>query len=661
MNIENTMAALYDELEAAANKYYNGLDSGMDDSVYDNRYDYLCSLELRYPQFVRHGSITERVGAKPLSSLPVVHYDKPALSLEKKYDITEIKDYFTSHNANIVNASVKCDGLTVLFTYISGKLVQACSRGGGLEGNDLTRQAMYLPDEDIPKEIPYTAGKVVVRAEVMLPQHMLAIINAQLENGELPYKSCRNLASGTIRNLNPTLTASRQLTARTFQVVTHEGLDFSTHTEELQFAEEQGFRIVPNEVISENDIDRYRDKIKEQRSSLGFDIDGLVFVIDDLELQHKVPDTVKTQGGKMAYKFPNKGTTTYVRSIAWQIGSTGKLTPVLNVDPVEFEGATVCRCTAHNLSFVLGNRESEEIAPAIGIGSQIRLERAGEVIPKCGEVYYTEDVQPLEYPSVCPVCHSATYVDGVDLCCSNADCPGVLKKQLETFSSKPCFNLKGFGEQTISAMVDCGIIKNFPDVFDIWQHKEQLLNVDGFGVKSFDSICMQLKNCCQADLPNVIASLPIKGIGITYGRLLAARFKNLDEFIQFDGNYDEIDGIGPVLNKNIKGFLKSPKGVSTIAVYFINNIGTVNTCYDDFNSSDSQPLTGLTIVITGTLSQSREHFQKLITSNGGKATSSVSKNTDYLLAGENVGATKLAKSKELGVKIISENDLMDMI
>ena len=189
MNIENTMAALYDELEAAANKYYNGLDSGMDDSVYDNRYDYLCSLELRYPQFVRHGSITERVGAKPLSSLPVVHYDKPALSLEKKYDITEVKDYFTSHNANIVNASVKCDGLTVLFTYIFGKLVQACSRGGGLEGNDLTRQAMYLPDEDIPKEIPYTAGKVVVRAEVMLPQHMLAIINAQLENGELPYKS----------------------------------------------------------------------------------------------------------------------------------------------------------------------------------------------------------------------------------------------------------------------------------------------------------------------------------------------------------------------------------------------------------------------------------------------------------------------------------------
>lgn len=172
---------------------------------------------------------------------------------------------------------------------------------------------------------------------------------------------------------------------------------------------------------------------------------------------------------------------------------------------IEFEGATVCRCTAHNLSFVLGNRESEEIAPAIGIGSQIRLERAGEVIPKCGEVYYTEDVQPLEYPSVCPVCHSATYVDGVDLCCSNADCPGVLKKQLETFSSKSCFNLKGFGEQTISTIVDCGIIKNFPDVFDIWQHKEQLLNVDGFGVKSFDSICMQLKTAarqiCQMLLP----------------------------------------------------------------------------------------------------------------------------------------------------------------
>lgn len=170
---------------------------------------------------------------------------------------------------------------------------------------------------------------------------------------------------------------------------------------------------------------------------------------------------------------------------------------------------------------------------------------------------------------------------------------------------------------------------------------------------------MQLKNCCQADLPNVIASLPIKGIGITYGRLLAARFKNLDEFIQFDGNYDEIAGIGPVLNKNIKGFLKSPKGVSIIAVYFINNIGTVNT-YNKPNSG-AQPLSGLTFVITGTLSQSREHFQKLITSNGGKATSSVSKNTDYLLAGENVGATKLAKAKELGVKIISENDLMDMI
>lgn len=216
----------------------------MDDSVYDNRYDYLQSLEIRYPEYVRHGSITEQVGAKPLTSLPIVRYEIPALSLDKRYDIIEVYDYFKRNGVEYVNASLKCDGLTILFTYENGELVQGASRGGGLEGNDLTRQSMYLPDIDIPKKISYK-GKVVIRAEVMLPKKMLDIINSQLEEGEKPYKSCRNLASGTIRNLNPQLTAKRCLCAKTFQTVTHDGLEFKTHTSELIWAKIQGFNVVP--------------------------------------------------------------------------------------------------------------------------------------------------------------------------------------------------------------------------------------------------------------------------------------------------------------------------------------------------------------------------------------------------------------------------------
>lgn len=395
------------------------------------------------------------------------------------------------------------------------------------------------------------------------------------------------------------------------------------------------------------------------RDSLEFDIDGLVFVADNLELQRTLPGTIKTQGGKLAFKFANKASSTFVRSISWQIGSTGKLTPVLNLDPVEFEGATVSRCTAHNLSYMLGNREDGEKAPAIGIGSQIKLERAGEVIPKCGEVYYTDDALPCVYPKTCPVCGSPTYKDGVELYCSNNDCSGILKKQLEIFVSKQCFNLKGLGEQTLSQLVDLGFIKKIGDIFNIWQHRANLLNVDGFGVKTLDSIDKQLSNTVNTELSSVIASLPIKGIGLSIGRILSVRFKDLTEFVIFDGDYSmECDGIGEVLNSSIKAFLSSDKGVAIIAAYMSHGLGCVNNAQV---SLEEKTLNGKIFVITGTLSHERSYFEDIIRKHGGKVTGSVSGKTNYLLAGGNVGATKLNKAATLGVDVISEDDFNAML
>lgn len=791
--VNELMESITKELLSVSRSYYNGVESGMTDAVYDDRLSLLASLERKYPEYKHANSPTEKVGYGPISnSLEKVNHPKKLLSLDKRYDINEITDYFKGKYP--VVGSLKADGLTIGITYRNGSLkgseallMDAVTRGDGEVGERVLNQVRAT---NVPTTIPFR-GELVIRCEAVIPVATFNKINSLLAD-ENKFKTCRNMAAGSIRNLDPNIVAKRGIVLKGFELVSVKGectnedtyyiyqmtddllsyglkffdYDFwikqgekptidryelvykgkydgqglekiyqllnvgkkpegykgtslsvsdvviierwvdgkpdrkacfvdsfgfkqledfgdpdvtdnissdcipqdvlTSDYAQRQWLQSLGFDMVDYKLLnSPEEIIEYRDYVSGLRETgYEYDTDGIVYCVDSIPLKKSMGTTAKHPLSALAFKFPNKGQTSEVLSITWQQGMFS-LTPVVTISPVEFDGVTVTRATAHNLNFILGkSAEGNVVRPPILPGCQVRIERGGEVIPKISDVFYTdksvEDTAIAElYPSVCPVCGHSTFIEGVDLICGNHYCPGKIKACLRAIVARGCLNITGLGEKTIDLLMAHGYIKELFDLFRLRDYRVEMMKLDGLGEKSVDKILDEIEKAKLSPLPNLIASLCIKGVGLEVGRILATKMPNglPDIFKITKGDLLKLDGIGEVTADNIISYVITNKSAIFIAnLIKYGYVGTMSVV-----TTRHQPIAGMTFCITGTLSKERTFFEEIIRNYGGKVTSNVSSKTTCLVVGVEPGASKMEKAKEHNVNIITEDGLLRMV
>lgn len=656
-NIRKIIDDLTDELNEAAKAYYNGMHDVMSDASYDDKANFLHSLEQAYPQYKRADSPNSRVGYRAVSSnLEKVAHKQPQISLDKRYDVEEIVEFFEGKYPVI--ASFKGDGLTLVLHERDHRIVDCVTRGNGLVGERVLSQSYAI--ENVPKYVEYE-GEFAVRGEAVIPKEMLDIINDSLPEGKKPYKTCRNLASGTMRNMDPQVVKERGVMLQVFDLQ-NSSLGFEYDSQQRDWMRQQGFELIPYKVLhSADEIRSYIDYVTEIRDTIPYDIDGIVFGCDKLSMREALGSTNKYPRYMIAYKYPNKGRVTTVTDIQWQQGRFS-LTPVVTVEPINFDGVTVTKATAHNLNFVQGKDDKGKfVRSPLMIGSMVKIERSGEVIPKIAEVFFNDSnkVGECTYPSVCPCCGAPTMQVGVDLVCTNDRCVGKLKAVLRFMVSREALNITGMGESTIDTLVDEEILMEPSDMFALWKNKKRLLALDGFAEKSVAALLQEIENCTKLDLPAVINALGIKGIGPGISKLIATKLypKTLVGMLTID--YDwlvAIPGIGDAYANNIIQWLNSSEG-ELLYCFMYRGIGSVNHCKPVVGGS----LEGKTFVVTGTMSVDRKTIEQRIKDAGGKVSSSVSSKTSYVVAGNNPGASKITGASEKKVPVISEEDLYEMM
>ena len=645
---------LTDELLKASREYYNGGVDIMDDASYDDKANFLMALESQYPEFKREDSPSDTIGYKVVGkNQRVPHYQVQA-SLDKRYDVEEIVDFFEGKYPVI--ASYKGDGLTVVTHYQDGLLTDAVSRGDGEVGERLYSQTSAV--HNVPKTID-SSSTVSVRSEAVIPKDMLAIINEKLPEGTKPYATCRNLASGTIRSLNPSVSRERGIQFMAFDLQECPE-QFVYDSQAREWMVSKGFDIIPYKVLNNpEEIRDYIAYVGKIRNSIPYDIDGIVFGCDSLELRKKLGSTDKYPRYMLAYKFPNKGQVTTVTNIIWQVGRFS-LTPVVTIEPIVFDGVTVTKATAHNANFVEGmDDKGNFVRSPLCIGSEVKIERSGEVIPKIAEVYFNNDFENAKLPTVCPVCGTVLERVGVELVCPNASCKGKIKADILYACSRKCLNIAGMGKSTVDVLVEHGLLTSVVDVFKLSSIEAKLMDLPGFGKDSVKALLMEIEHAKESELDHVINALGVKGIGLVTAKELACKLypQPLIGLLSLKKeDMVSISGIGEVSADSIYGYLHRADGNALFYAFLYYEVGAVNTFAPVLGGS----LTGKVFVVTGTLSKERKQVESDIVAAGGKVSSSVSAKTTYVVVGKEPGKSKMDAAISKGVPMISESELNAM-
>lgn len=663
--VKELMQGLYTELKEASRAYYNGREELMPDAVFDDKLSLLASLEQSYPEWKQENSPTEQVGFGGTSDfLEKVKHPSKMLSLDKRYDIEEVADFFDGMYP--VVGSLKGDGLTVVLTYEDHILVDAVTRGNGETGERILKAARTFVN--VPEWIPF-AGKLILRAEAVITRQEFERIVS--EGGE--YKNARNLASGTVRNLDPNVVATRHVEAHVFELVEIHPSVEDVIPEAIQVSDvaqrewlhwSQGFSCINYKLLKDkSEVIEYYKCVEDLRESYRYGTDGIVFCTDSLEKKTELGSTSKYPLYALAYKFPNKGQVTAVNSISWQAGMYS-LTPVVSVDQIDFDGVSVQKATAHNLAFVLGrDAKGSVVRPPIVPGCSVKIERGGEVIPKIAEVFFegteVSDYEEADYPKNCPVCGAPTKVSGVELVCTNSNCTGKLKAKLRTAVSRDALNITGIGTKAIDMLISKGFVKQMADLLELEQFRSDIIRQDGYGEKKADKMIEEIEKAKQMPLANVIAALCIRGVGLEVARQITALMPNgLIDILSLEReDLLQIDGVGEVIADNIQDYLQNEDNVWFIASLIQNEFGTKVVT----EKAQSEKLAGLSICITGTLSVDRNTMENFIRQHGGKPTGSVSGKTSYVVIGDSPGASKVTKAQKLGVAMISEDELRNLI
>ena len=639
---------LIETLNEASAAYYDEASEIMSNYEYDALYDELESLE-KETGYTPLNSPTKNVGYTVQSELPKEKHRSRMLSLDKTKSREELAAWLGDHEGLL---SWKLDGLTVVLTYEGGELVKAVTRGNGDIGEVITPNARVFVN--VPKRIPYD-GHAVIRGEAVITYEEFDRINATIDDADAKYKNPRNLCSGSVRQLNSKITAERNIRFYAFTLSEADGVDYEgLRSNQMKWMVEQGFDVVEYVKVDDKNIFEVIDNYAERVHSFEIPSDGLVLTLEDLEYSATLGTTAKFPRDSLAFKWADQQAETILREIEWSPSRTGLLNPIAIFDPVELEGTTVKRASVHNLNIM------ETLK--LGIGDTITVYKANMIIPQIGDNLTKSG--NIELPNHCPVCDGGTEVKLMTgtkvLTCTNPNCLAKQVKRFSLFVSRDALNIEGLSEQTLLKFIGLGYIRSFADIFRLKKHRDKIVELDGFGKKSYDKLSSSIEKARHTVPTRILVALGIPGVGVTTAAQITRAYENKWTKIS-SLTYDElttISGIGEVMARDYEAFFEDEHNKSTVAD-LVSELD-IDESYEQVGTV----LSGEIFVITGSLEhyKSRTELKKEIETQGGKVVGSVSKNTSYLITNNpESGSSKNKAATELGVKIITEDEIRTML
>lgn len=637
------MKELGEKLREASRAYYQEDREIMSNVEYDALYDTLSALE-KETGIVLADSPTVNVGYEAVEQLPKEEHERPMLSLDKTKEREALREFIGEHPTLL---SWKLDGLTIVLTYENGELIKAVTRGNGIVGEVITNNARVF--KNIPLKISFK-GRLVLRGEAIITYSDFEKINETIGDADAKYKNPRNLCSGSVRQLNNEITAKRNVRFYAFSLVSAEGVDFRNSREvQFRWLNEQGFEVVEYRKVTAETLDEAMDYFAEAVTTNDFPSDGLVALYDDIAYGESLGTTAKFPRNAMAFKWADEMRDTRLLEIEWSPSRTGLINPVAIFEPVELEGTTVSRASVHNISIM------KELK--LGIGDTIRVYKANMIIPQIAENLTGSGNAPI--PHTCPACGQETVVkkenDVECLFCVNPGCPAKKIKSFGLFTSRDAMNIDGLSEATLEKFIARGFIHDFGDIFEISRYKDEIVEMEGFGQKSYDNLMESLERAKETTLPRVIYSLGIANIGLANAKVICRHFDNDLDRIRHASleEVSDIDTIGPVIAGNLVAYFKDEDNNRRLdhLMRFLH--------IQEDSPKQEQIFEGMNFVITGSLVHfgNRSEAKELIESLGGKVTGSVTKKTNYLINNDiQSNSSKNKKARELGIPILSEED-----
>lgn len=637
-----------------SHKYYVEDDPEIEDSEYDMLQRELAAIEKEYPELITADSPTQRVGGSAEGMFEPVVHSVPLESLQDAFGLSEVQAFITRVKSDFPNAEFvvepKIDGLSVALEYENGVLVRGSTRGDGVTGENVTANLRTV------NSIPLRLKKDVtieVRGEVYMPKRVFADLAREQElNGEKPFKNPRNAAAGSLRQKNPSVTATRGLDIFVFNVQRYDGGELTGHKQSIDYLKELGFKTIPfyNKFTDSGDIENELARIGEIRSSLPFDIDGAVIKTDSFAMREEIGSTAKFPRWALAFKYPPEEKETSVVDIEVAVGRTGVLTPTAVFEPVLVSGSTVSRATLHNQDFI--NEKG------ICIGDRVIIRKAGDIIPEVVKVVsHKENSETFELPRLCPSCSAPVIREEGEAAvrCVNPECPAQLLRNLIHFCSRDAMDIEGMGDAVLEKLVSNGLLTKASDIYTL--KKEDFMTLEGFKDKSSQNLVEAVEASKKNDLAKLIFALGIRHVGQKAGKLLAEHFGTMQALAAASvEELTAIDGFGGIMAQSVADFFaleQSKKEIEALAALGVNMASLKEKADSRFE--------GMTFVLTGTLpTYSRNEASEIIEKFGGKTSSSVSKKTSCVLAGEDAGS-KLVKAQSLGIRIISEEEFNEMI
>lgn len=657
------MDVLRREIEEHNNRYYVLNQPSISDFEYDLLLNELISLEKKFPEFISENSPTRQVGSDLTSEFVQYEHTYPMLSLGNTYSEEELRE-FDSRVRKTISRPIeyvcesKFDGASISITYRNGSLFRAITRGDGNKGDDVTLNVKTIKNIPLKVHNENIPGEFVIRGEILMPRAVFNKLNEErTEAGLAPFANPRNSAAGTLKLLDPRIVASRSLVCMVYFLLS-EDLPHDNHFDNLKAAKSWGFNVAESIRKCKNidEVLQFISLWETERKNLPYDTDGVVIKVNSLSQQQELGFTAKSPRWAIAYKYKAEEATTRLLSVAFQVGRTGAVTPVANLEPVLLSGSTVKRATLHN--------EDQIALLDLHLNDMVYVEKGGEIIPKIVGVdhsFRNENSKKIAFISTCPECGTPLVKNEGEanhFCPNYLHCPPQIKGRIEHFISRKAMNIDGLGEETVDLLFSKNLIRNISDLYDL--RMEQLVPLDRMGEKSASNILKSIRKSVETPYPRVLFALGIRHVGETVAKTLAGRFRSIDELIAADiEQLTSVNEIGPKIAASIVAYfsdednLEMIKKLRTAGIRFSNEIK---------ESRDGNSLEGKSIVISGVFQEhSRDEYKELIENNGGKNSSSVSGNTSFILAGENMGESKKEKAAELGIPMISESEFLKLI
>ena len=664
MDEKQRILQLRKELNEHNYKYYVLNQPTISDQDFDFMMHELQDLEARHPEMADPASPTQRVGSDVSTEFKQVAHKYPMLSLANTYSEQDVADFYNSVKKGLggedfeICCEMKYDGLSISLTYVDGRLVQGVTRGDGVHGDDVTANVrtirsipLVLKDGDWPREFE-------IRGEILLPWKEFERLNAEREAAEEPlFANPRNAASGTLKSLNPAVAAERHLDAYLYYLL-GDGIEGDGHYENLMRAKAWGFKISDGmrKVKTLQEIYDFINYWDTERKNLPVATDGIVLKVNSLRQQRALGYTAKSPRWAIAYKFKAERECTRLNEVTYQVGRTGQITPVANMEPVQLAGTTVRRATLNNEDFIRSLDLHE--------GDYVYVEKGGEIIPKIVGVDTSRrspEAKPVEFITQCPECGAELVRyegEAAHYCPNDAGCPPQIKGRIEHFISRRAMNIDSLGPETVDDYYRRGLIHNVADLYDI---RVEQINGDGSRQKSAQKVVDGIAASCQVPFERVVFALGIRFVGETSARLLARRFKSIDALATASlQELTDVDGIGEVIAKSVITYFHNP--VNMEIVNRLRGYGLQMQLSEEQMQQSGTKLQGKSIVISGVFTRhSRDEYKRMIEENGGKNVGSISGKTSFILAGDNMGPAKLQKAEKLGVPLVDEDTFLGML